>query len=76
MVQLHEALCDHKRMMIRQAGDTRAKPDVFCALGSRGNDKFRQSNQLPSRRVMLTDPRFVVPQPVKPFEQLYVARDG
>ena len=75
VVELHEALRHHERMMIRQAGHAGAEFDVLGAFGGGGDDQFGQGDQFPAGGVMLADPGFVVAQPVQPLEQLDIAVD-
>ena len=43
VVELHEALRHHERMVIRQAGHAGAEPDVLGALGGGGDEQFGQA---------------------------------
>jgi hypothetical protein len=75
VVELHHAVGQHERVVVRQRHDTGAEPDVAGALGRRGNEHLRASDQLEAAGMMLADPRFVIIQPVQVFEQFEVALD-
>ena len=73
MVELHEAVRDHQRVVIGQAGHAGAETDVARALDGRADEDFRRGNGLPAGGVMLADPGLVVAQLVDPFDQFHVA---
>ena len=74
VIELHHAVRDHQRMVIRQAGDARAKADVARALDGGADEHFRGRDGLPAGGMMLADPGLVVAQLVDPPDQLHVAR--
>jgi hypothetical protein len=74
VVELHEAVRDHQRMVVRQAGHAGAQADEAGALDQRADEHLGRGDGLPARRVMLADPGLVVAQLVEPFDQLHVAR--
>ena len=74
VVELHEAVRDHQRVVVGQAGHARAEPDVARALDGGGDENFRRGDGFPAGGVMLADPRLVEAQLVDPLDQLHVAR--
>src|SRR5438128_1974442 len=60
-------------MVVGQAGDAGAEPDVARALGGGGDEDLGRGDQLPAGRVVLADPDLVVAEPVEPLDQLHVA---
>ena len=73
VVELHEALRHHQRMVVRQAGDARTELDVLGAVGGDADDDLGRGDDLPARRVVLADPRLVVAEGVEPLDQFQVA---
>ena len=59
VVELHEAVGDDQRVVVRQADDARAEPDALGALARRGEEHGRVGDVLPRRRVVLADPGLV-----------------
>ena len=47
-VPLDKALRDHKRIVVRQAGDAGAEHDVLGAVGSDTEENLRRGNRLPA----------------------------
>src|SRR4051812_1691187 len=65
-------------MVVGQRAHAGAEPDVFGAAGGGGDEDLGGRDQLPAARVVLTDPRLLVPEPVEMLDQLEVAleREG
>ena len=76
VVELHEAVRHHQRMMVRQAGHARAEANVARTLDQGADEHFRRGDGLPAGRMMLADPGLVVAELIEPFDQLHVARHG
>ncbi len=75
VVELHHAVGQHERVMVRQRHDAGAEPDVAGALRRRGDEHLRASDQLEAAGMVLADPRLVIVQPVEMLEQLEVTLD-
>ncbi len=74
VVELHEAVRHHQRVVIGQAGHARAQPDVARALDRGADEHFRRGDGLPAGGMVLADPGLVEAQLVDPLDQLHVAR--
>ena len=73
MVKQHDALRHPQRIVIRDADDAGAEPDVPGALGGGGNHDFRRGGKLGAGGVVLAEPRLVVAAAVEPLNQLEIA---
>ena len=73
MIQLHDAVGEHQRMMIRHGRHPGAQLDAPRALRRRGDEDLRRGDDLVAGRVVLADPRLVVAERVEPLDQLEVA---
>jgi hypothetical protein len=73
VVELHHAVGDHQRMMVRQRHDARAEPDALRPRRDVGDEELRRRDGLVPGRVMLADPRLVVAELVEPLDQRPVA---
>jgi hypothetical protein len=76
VVELHEAVRHHQRMVIRQAGDAGAEANVPRALDCRADEHLGGGDDLPAGGVVLADPGLVVAEVVEPLEEFHVARHG
>ncbi len=76
MVEEHEPVREHQRLVVRKRVHAAAQPQVTGPLRGRGDEHLRRGNQLEPTRVVLTDPRLIESQPVEVHEQLEVAFDG
>ncbi len=72
VVELHEALGDHQRVVVGEARDPGAQHDVTRALGGGGDEDLGRGDQLPAGGVVLADPHLVVAEVVHPLDQLHV----
>ena len=70
VVELHEALRDQERVVVRQAGHAGAEPDVLGALGRRGDDQLGRGDDLPAGGMVLADPGLVIAEPVELLDHL------
>ena len=75
VVELHHAVGQHERVVVRQRHDAGAEPDMPGALRRRGNEHFRAGDQLEAAGMVLADPRLVIIQPVEMLEQFEIALD-
>ena len=61
VVELRDALGQHQRMVVREAGNAGAELDLLGATERVGNKQVRCRDILPDRRKVLADPGFVKP---------------
>ena len=73
MIEHHDSLRDVERMMIRNRDDAGAELDSLGALGGRDQEHLGRRDRLPSGRVMLADPEFVVVKFVEPLREFEIA---
>src|SRR4051812_1496893 len=73
MVELHDAVGHHHRVMIRQRDDPGAEPDVPCTLGSKGDEDLGRRDDLITGRMVLADPRLVKAELVEMHDQVQIA---
>ena len=73
VIELHESLRHHERMVVRQRDDAGAEHNPVGAFGSRRKEDLWRGDHLPSRRVVLTAPELVVSEVVHKLDQLEVA---
>ena len=73
VVELHDALGDVERVVVRQARDAGAEHDVVRALGGAGEEHLGRGDHLPARRVVLAAPELVEAEPVEVGGELEVA---
>ncbi len=76
VIELHHAVGQDERVVIRQGYDAGAEPDVPGAFGRRGNENLGRGDDLEAARMMLADPGLRVVEAVQMLEQLHVAADG
>ncbi len=76
VVEQHNTVGHHQRVVVRQADDARAELDGARALGRRGQVHLRRRDDLPAGAVVLADPGFVETELVEPLDQLQVALEG
>jgi len=62
MVELHHAVSDNKRVMVRQRHNARAQTNTPGTLGRRGDKERRIADVLKATRVVLADPSLVIRQ--------------
>ena len=65
MVELHHALGDVERVVIREADDSRAESDAVGALRCCGEEHLGRGDHLPAGRVVLAAPELVEAEPVE-----------
>ena len=75
VVELHEAVGDHHRVVVGQADDPGAEPDPLRPLPCGGEEHRRVGDVLPRRRVVLADPGLLEAEPVAPLDQLEVVAE-
>src|SRR5438034_697248 len=73
VVELHEAIGHHQRVMVRQAHHTRAELDPPGALARGRDHEGGVADDLPAGRMVLADPRLLVAELIDPLDQLEVA---
>jgi hypothetical protein len=73
VVEQHEAIGEHQRVVIGERVHAAAEADVLGARGRRGNEHLGRRDELEAARVMLADPDLVEPEVVEVFDQLEVA---
>jgi hypothetical protein len=78
VIELHHAIRQNERVMVRQRGHARSQADVARARGRGRDEHFGRGDDLETARMMLANPGFVVVEPVEQFDQLQIAfqRDG
>ena len=76
VIELRHAIGYHERVVVGQTDDAGAELDVARAIRRHGDEQFGGGNDLPSRAVVLADPRFVKTQVIEPLDQLEVAVHG
>ena len=73
VVELHDAVGDHERMVIGQRDDAGAEPDAARALGGGGDEELGLAVDLVAAGMVLADPRLVEAQLVEPLHELEIA---
>ena len=73
VVELHDAIGEHQRVVIRERGDAGAEADVPRALGGGGDEDLGRGDDLVAGAVVLADPGLVVAELVEVLDQLHVA---
>ena len=73
VIELHHALSNVERMVIRQRDDARAEADVARVFTSGGEEQLGARNRLPARRVMLATPELLEAEFIEVFHQLQIA---
>ena len=63
VVELDDAIRHHQRVVIGQRYDASAEADEFRALGGDRDKDFGGADDFESRRMVLTDPGLVKPEP-------------
>ena len=75
VIELHHALRDIERMVIRQRDDPGGELDALRPLPCRGQEHFRRGDHFPAAGMMLAAPEFVVAELVQPLDQVEVAAE-
>ncbi len=70
MVEHRDPLGDEEGMVVGQRRHAGGELDVPCALCGGRDEDLRRADQLPAAVVVLPEPRLVVSDPVKPFDEL------
>jgi hypothetical protein len=73
VIQLHDALRDVERMVIRQRNDTGGELDAFRPLARRGEEHFGGRDHFPAAGMMFAAPEFVIAKPIEMLDQIEVA---
>ncbi len=73
VVELHDALGDVERVVVRQAGHTGAELDAVGALRRAGQEHLGRGDRLPTGRVVLSAPELVEAEPVEVGGEVEVA---
>ena len=73
MVELHDALCDVKWVVVRQRHHTGAEVDPMGAFTSSGQEHLGRRDDFPAGRVMLAAPEFVEPKLIELLDESEVA---
>ena len=73
VVEQHEAVGEHQRVVVRQRVHAGAEPDVLRAFRRRRDEHLRRRDDLVAAGVVLADPRLVEAEPVEVLDQLQVA---
>ena len=76
VVEHHDAVGEHERVVVGERVHARAELDVLRALGGGGDEHLGRGDQLGAGGVMLTDPRLVVAEAIEVVDQLEVTVQG
>ena len=76
VIELHDAVGGHHRMMVGQRDDAGAEPDVAGALGGEGDEDLGRGDDLITRRVVLADPGLVKAELVEMDDEIEVALEA
>ena len=73
VIELHDPVRHHQRVVVGQRDHAGAEPDALGALGGGGDEELRRADDLEASGVMLADPRFLIAEPVQPLDQFEIA---
>jgi hypothetical protein len=76
MIQQHQPFGYPEGIVVGDADDSGAKPDVPGPLGRRRDHQFRRGRDLGAGRVMFAKPGFVIAAAIEPLDQFQVALQG
>ena len=76
VVEQHEAVGEHQRVVVRERVHAAAEPDVLRARRRGRDEHLGRRDDLVAARVVLADPRLVEAEAVEVLEQVEVALEG
>ena len=76
VVQQHQAVGQHERVVIRQRRHAGAEADVLRALGRGGDEDLGGGDDLVSSRMVLAEPGLIEPELIQMLDQLQIALEG